>query len=471
MQILGHNNIDELVSEAKSNVDDLILESDLGNVGASTKLIFYYIGEADGSISRRAIRYILKSIEQGNSILAEVMAEMYLNGSESEQLKVKPSQFKAFKLFLKSKSFSSFKKLREIALDDDIKWRQIIKSANGNNLHPVYNYIITTISKALPDDIARIKSYAKVIDDTALFFIEFRKKMVVKSNIVDRKNIPLTHYTDIGALRSMLRLESDTLVEEGVKKKNPVVRLYNVAYMNDPEEGMFLFKDKLKDLRQYLESENYYNTYLSSFTSGDMDDLTMWRLYGRDGKGLSITTPMKTLLPELVACEMCCRDLQSFIDGSILADATRNEMNICLYKVQYDIDDIQVEMQAHYNRLKKIISDNGDDKNEEILDALMQSFVKVSDEVRFLYKSEQYKVESEYRLLSFHQLDSPMVKLDERENPRLYINSFPIFGEGTVINIGPKVEDKVAIKLELEYRLKKYGFYGVKVQFSKAKYR
>ncbi len=471
MKILGHNNLDEIVDDAKENLDELILKSEFGDANASTQLIFYYIQE-NGGISKRSFRYILKSIEQGNGILAEVMAGMYLSGYDSEQLKVNQSSFKAFKLLLKSKSFSSFKQLREIAAEDDNMWRLIINSANEGWLHPVYNYIISTISRAIPNSIHRVKSYAKVIDDTALFFVDLRKKMVIESNIVDRGNKPhLTHYTDINALRSMLRLNKDTVVTENDKKNNPVVRLYNVAYMNDPEEGMFLFKDRLKDLGKYLVEDSYYNAYLCSFTSGNIDDLTMWRLYGRDGGGISITTPMESLFPVLATCEMCCRNLQSFIDGSIISDAARNEMNICLYKVEYDIRDVQTKILEYYNTLKETISENGDDDNIELIDALKQSFVKVSDEIRFLYKSEQYKVESEYRLLSFHQLDSPMVQLDERENPRLYIPSFPLFGEGTVINIGPKVEDKVAIKLELEYRLKKYGFNGVVVKFSEAKYR
>lgn len=470
MKILGYNNINEVVDEAKENVEDLIFKSRIGDINASIQLIFYYIVEDEG-ISKRAIRYILTSIEQGNSFLAEIMADMYLKGSDSEQLKIAVSPEKAFKLFLKSSSFSSFKHLREIAGEDDRMWRQIVNSALQNKLHPAYNNIISAISKSLPDDITRVKSYTKVIDDTALFFVELRRKMVIESNLLERESKMLTHYTDINALRSMLQLDKTAVVSESDKKGKPVIRLYNVAYMNDPEEGMFLFNNELKELGEYLVEENYYNTYLSSFTSGDIDDLTMWRLYGRDGKGISITSPTKDLFPQLAACEMCCKDLQSFIEGRFMSDASRNEINICLYKVKYDCTEIQEEILSRYNKLKDAIAENDDNQNLELVNVLKQSFVKVSDEVRFLYKSEQYKVESEYRLLSFHQLDSPMVKLDERENPRLYLNSLPIFGEGTIINIGPKVEDKVVIKLELEYRLKKYGFNGVTVKFSEAKYR
>ena len=54
----------------------------------------------------------------------------------------------------------------------------------------------------------------------------------------------------------------------------------------------------------------------------------------------------------------------------------------------------------------------------------------------------------------------------------LYVETPPdLFRKGVEIVIGPKAEKEIDIKLDIEYRLKRYGFNDIKVSISKAKYR
>lgn len=106
------------------------------------------------------------------------------------------------------------------------------------------------------------------------------------------------------------------------------------------------------------------------------------------------------------------------------------------------------------------------------MDYLYRFFAKASDEIRYLYKNPQYQPEKEFRYLALHKIESEQVKLDEREIPHLYIETHPnLFGKGIEIIIGPKAEKEIDIKLDIEYRLKRYGFNDVKVSISKVKYR
>ena len=471
MELIDGNRIDTISKTTESEIEELKFQSETGDKEASLHLMIYYWG-IEEKLNRSVIRYMLLAAKQGNNFLANTLGDMYIEDSEIKDFTIKPSNRKAFRFFLMANSFSAFKSLRKLANSDRKLWEAIVESAANDRLHPIYNDVINTISKSIPNDISKIKAYTEIIDDVINFFVEERGEILKKSNLNNDKEKMLTHYSDIKALHSMLRLSTDKNDSKNNETEYPVIRLYNVAYMNDPEEGIFIYdKETFNELVPYLGEENYYHTYLSSLTSSNPDDLTMWRLYGRDGKGISITIPVNTLFPLTSKIESCCNAVQAFITGDYFNTAIRNEENICLYKVHYDCDEMQEKISDQLEKLKKAINDNNDYENKELVNSLMRSFVKASDEVRFLYKSSQYSVESEYRLLSFQTLESEAIKMDERAIPRLYINSKPIFKEGTVITIGPKVEDKIAIKLELEYRLKKLGYDGVSVKISNAKYR
>lgn len=78
----------------------------------------------------------------------------------------------------------------------------------------------------------------------------------------------MTHYTNIQAIHSMLRIPKNFSEYEEYRQKYPVLRLYNTAYMNDPEEGLYLFDcEELKEIVPYIEEERYYRTYIASFTT------------------------------------------------------------------------------------------------------------------------------------------------------------------------------------------------------------
>ena len=299
----------------------------------------------------------------------------------------------------------------------------------------------------------------------------------------DNKKLQFGHYTKGSILQIMLdqdTLDQDMLnQEENEKKKSTFLvsgktRLYNANYMNDPEEGIVIEQILGLDRRDILEPSSWF---LMSFTN-KTDDLAMWSQYGDNAQGVclvlkeddfsrftsfnDVSWRKETLLLESenkseVAISESSSDFKSPLNklenndstNSINRDGTQlkseQKDNVSkgsidyLYRIAYintgkdfelekselfDDDEIK-KLDESINHLKQKLDENLDENDPFYKNAISECI----EEIRYLFKSVDYKYENELRILRYANLDpsNDKIKIDktsgigklyvERENP------------------------------------------------------
>ena len=282
-------------------------------------------------------------------------------------------------------------------------------------------------------------------------------------------NIKFGHYTSGKVLQILLEQpEEDDISVYGK------TRLSNANYMNDPEEGIILEKIfNFKD-RDIMEPSSWF---LMSFTS-KTDDLAMWSQYGDDAQGVCIVlreddfsrfTSFNDVSwrQEKISLEISDKmsliksELNSGFEKSMFqsekddsADTVNDEgteLNFeekhsvskgnvdYLYRIAYvsytdnsfeleqtelfDSGEIE-ELKTTLNGLKEKLENFN--KEDEFYQKAISDCI---EEIRYLFKSVDYKYENELRILRYANLDSENteIKIDkssgmgklyvERENP------------------------------------------------------
>ena len=298
----------------------------------------------------------------------------------------------------------------------------------------------------------------------------------------DNKKLQFGHYTKGSILQIMLdqdTLDQDMLnQEENEKKKSTFsvsgkTRLYNANYMNDPEEGIVIEQILGLDRRDVLEPSSWF---LMSFTN-KTDDLAMWSQYGDDAKGVCLVLReddfsrftsfndvswRKEAIPLVETMSKVESTLSYDLQGSpnelnnikstvVIKDEEKRSKsekkeNVpkgnrdYLYRIAYvknigeDIELEQTELfeKSEIEELKKLLKslkeklDSGSNVTEE---NYQEAISKCIEEIRYLFKSVDYKYENELRILRFANLDqsNDKIKIDktsgigklyvERENP------------------------------------------------------
>ena len=252
--------------------------------------------------------------------------------------------------------------------------------------------------------------------------------------------------------------------------------------MNDPEEGLVIEKvlksNKEGKISSYFEKRDILDPsswFLMSFTS-KTDDLAMWSQYGDDAQGVclvlkeddfsrftsfnDVSWRKETLLLESenkseVAISELSSDFKSSPNklenndssNSISRDETQlksekkdnvSKGNIdYLYRIAYIGKDFKLEkselfdddeikkLDESVNHLKQKLKENLDESDPFYKNAIS----KCIEEIRYLFKSVDYKYENELRILRYANLDpsNDKIKIDkesgigklyvERENP------------------------------------------------------
>ena len=301
----------------------------------------------------------------------------------------------------------------------------------------------------------------------------------------DNKKLQFGHYTKGSTLQVMLEQE-----EKKEKEKKHIfsvsgkTRLYNASYMNDPEEGLIIEKvlksNKEGKISSYFKNRNILDPsswFLMSFTS-KTDDLAMWSQYGDDAQGVCLVlreddfsrftsfndVPWRkeTLLLESenkseVAISESSSDFESPLNKLENNDSTNSinkdesqlkseqKDNVSkgsidyLYRIAYvntgkdfelekselfDDDEIK-KLDESVNHLKQKLEENFDESDPFYKNAISECI----EEIRYLFKSVDYKYENELRILRYANLDpsNDKIKIDktsrigklyvERENP------------------------------------------------------
>ena len=297
-------------------------------------------------------------------------------------------------------------------------------------------------------------------------------------------NLKFGHYTKGKTLQNLL--DQDTGNTDNTKfSVSGKTRLYNANYMNDPEEGVvieeILEPSKNGEITSYFEKRNILDPspwFLMSFTS-KTDDLTMWSQYGDDAQGVCLVLKEDdfsrftsfndvswrretTYLEFINKIDLSMSELSS--DLKISANESKKKEQTFsarieeiqpqpekkdkvakgnidyLYRIAYVkntgenfelektelFDDNEItKLKESVNNLKQklyeIVNNNDDFYKEAISNCI--------EEIRYLFKSVDYKYENELRILRYANLDpsNDKIKIDksfgigklyvERENP------------------------------------------------------
>jgi hypothetical protein len=315
----------------------------------------------------------------------------------------------------------------------------------------------------------------------------------------------VSHYTKLDVIKNILPLDGKPAGDPIVAKNH--LRLYNAAYMNDPEEGKALItharemkktaggaKNVILDFfddhsgpddhHRLKWSEREYAIYICSLVLGE-DALDLWRLYSDNGKGMSIAIPFSAF--EKAQGSNILGKMKSSPSGvqkhgntpKKAQDEATEIVGPPLLKVKYEVnekDSALKTLDAPLNAVKKIIDGLPKTSEEEMKKVeRIKGMVRVLlSEILYLYKSDHYATEKEVRIMAFHGLGDKTLALDERNPAKIYANTEPFLFKkaGTKIYIGPKAEDKLGAEYEAKFRLAKHDFSKTtNVVISKIPYR
>ena len=285
-----------------------------------------------------------------------------------------------------------------------------------------------------------------------------------------KENLKFGHYTKGSVLQSLLDQKEESNFSISGK-----TRLNNANYMNDPEEGIIIEKILGLDRRDIMAPSSWF---LMSFTS-KTDDLAMWSQYGDDAQGVCIVLREDDFSRFTSFNDVSWRQEKISLEFSDKMSLIKSELNSGIEKSMFQsekddsadtVNDEVTELnfeekhsvsKGNVDYLYRIayVNDSGgkfsiektelfDDKEiielETLLKALKEKLDKdlnkeddfyqkaISDcieEIRYLFKSVDYKYEDELRILRYANLDpsNEEIKIDkssgigklyvERENP------------------------------------------------------
>lgn len=317
-------------------------------------------------------------------------------------------------------------KLVDINPSERAEYELLIKSLEKFKLYPEAIFIIMNIYQCVE---------------------EIKYQLAVK----DVSKYKFGHYTRGSVLQIFLKQE-DSKASYEISGRT---RLYNVRYMNDPEEGKII--DKILGLRDNnnpgdkVESSPWF---LMSLTTA-LDELTMWSQYGENAEGVCIE-----LKPDSFSKVNSIIDIKPFRYQLPSSEKTKTMLNAkeCLYRICYldyealkkgeiviselhnellKDDDVINRVTNSLVQMKEILAFSYQ-LNHQIEEELLYDVNKLLEEIRYLFKSSGYYYEKEIRLLKYSELKpdsdeikvhsmSPAAKLYiERESP-IQINKI-IFG-------------------------------------------
>ena len=287
---------------------------------------------------------------------------------------------------------------------------------------------------------------------------KIKYELGLKAEDKNRK-LKFGHYTSGKALQSILGKEDKAPFSSSGK-----TRLNNANYMNDPEEGVILENILKLEKRNPLEPSSWF---LMSFTS-KTDDLAMWSQYGNNAEGVCIVLKendfaryhslsdlpwyqknsdkqighkMKSSIEIQNDNSLNESDKEKSTRGNESAQnyedkhSTPNNDMDYLYRVayvhysddQFYIEETELFTSAEVTRLKELLGDLKselrDYKNSED-PFYKKAIANCIEEIRYLFKSVDYKYENELRILRDANLDlsNKEIKIDKTSGVgKLYV--------------------------------------------------
>ena len=284
---------------------------------------------------------------------------------------------------------------------------------------------------------------------------QIKYELGLKTEDKNRK-LKFGHYTSGKALQSILGKEDKAPFSISGK-----TRLNNANYMNDPEEGEILENILKLEKRNPLDPSSWF---LMSFTS-KTDDLAMWSQYGNNAEGVCIVlnendfahyhslsdlpwyqkNSDKQISHKMNSSVEISNDISSNESNKEMTTrdndntqnsedkySTPNTNQDYLYRVayvhysddQFDIEETELFTSEEVTRLKGLLVD----LKSELRDYknsgdpfYKKAIADCIEEIRYLFKSVDYKYEEELRILQYANLNS--------DNDKIKIDYSPEFGK------------------------------------------
>jgi len=298
----------------------------------------------------------------------------------------------------------SFKGDYASALDDFFEANRQDKSLKSNYVLAYIAYSLEGITSDREERVGLFKSYwalTTAIDkiSTKLFY-EFTNAGEV------------AHYTSLHGLRDL------------AKRDNPF-RLYNSAYMNDPEEGQVFFEIMRKETGINVEkifykpdseaphsSPAYIGSFVKIESQNDQEKkkLFLWRTYGKHNneeaggaclifdKDQFARNPPSMKIGPMSGLEYVAKQ----------GEPTSQNNPPALYEVVYKSEVGKSESDKHSKlpgeRLEELASSLKEinallDRHKEHKETLVRLVRELLDRIRFLFKADHYREEQEVRVI------------------------------------------------------------------------
>jgi tetratricopeptide (TPR) repeat protein len=247
----------------------------------------------------------------------------------------------------------------------------------------------------------------------------------------------ITHYTGLSTTKALVLSDSS------------LFRLSEGAFLNDTSEGRELFNyldfDATMHTKRDVEAESFApKPFIGSFVAETKhDDLTLWRMYGKEdkeeAKGCAITIDPRQLVDairhKLLPREQGGGNLQTGNDFSFYRVAYKNQQG------QFILPGSDTQAATNLNTLMGDLYKKAEAVkiNDKTTPEERQDILKKLNEIAYLFKTAEYQHEQELRLV----LDG--VGFDKKfweyaNRPRVYIELVNIRPLIQKITIGPKVE-------------------------------
>jgi hypothetical protein len=311
-----------------------------------------------------------------------------------------------------------------------------------------------------------IETNIKELDNNILFesYALARSVNLLNNELFDiaKRQESFCHYTSINTVDKITFIPDNTL------------RYYNANYMNDPSEGKIMFKvlsDNAKKLFTEGNLDQDNNIYIGSFFPSNFNDnLVMWRTYGKENGneacGSSITikkgffdtrlTSFYKNKAKVVELEIENKEEENSLDdGFILRKVLYCDIN---GKIKNDEENITKDFIESINKHIDTLALLHKSSEPKLQKNIARIVCRALSDIQYLFKSQEYSYENEFRVVKVLSPESDKVKIDDNTYPKkVFINANrKVKDYISDITIGPKVNNK-SEWLAIETKLLKDG--------------
>ena len=282
---------------------------------------------------------------------------------------------------------------------------------------------------------------------------DYEKIKEIISNIkktLEYKNSCVTHFTGLSITKKIVFNKSKFRLSEG-------------TYLNDTSEGTELFNfleyespfgKKESSIDEFFVQKPFIGSFVSDVKH---NDLTMWRMYGKEGKeeakGCAITMNSKKLISEILINLGISNETATENDFNFFKVAYKKGEGKFILPDEKETSKKVKDLNKFCQELKVALKDFN--SKEEKLE-VQKDVEELLFEIAFLFKGIEYQYENEVRFLQngvgFEK------KIDtELEIPKVYIELADVSKSITKITLGPKVTKSDEWAASLYYYLQNQG--------------